>query len=327
MKVLVTGAPGWLGTRLVEILCEKGRDVKCLVLPNADDSYLKSVGATVFRGDLTKPDTLNGLCDDVNIVYHCAGLIHPKRIRELYEINVGGTNNMLNEAVKSGVSRFIYVSSNSVGGTNLSRDRLMREEDPPRPFKHYGQSKYKAELLVNQAQNENKIQTTIIRPCWFYGVRQPDRQTIFFKMIKKGNPIIFGDGKNLRSMSYIDNIIDALFLIEQKDISIGKTYWIADERPYPTVEIYETIAKLLDVENVSPRRVPAFVSTMCEIADSVIQAAGMYIKEIHVAGEMDKDIACSIKKAKDELGYQPKVDLEEGMRRSIEWCLANGIEI
>lgn len=327
MDVLITGAPGWLGTRLVEILREKKREIRCLVLPESDAAHLEEVGAKIWKGDLANPETLKGSCGGVKTVFHCAGIIHPNRVRELYEVNAAGTKNILEEAIRSGVERFIYVSSNSVGGVNSSRDKLMQESDAPRPYKHYGMSKYKAEEIVNDAFKAGKIKTTIIRPCWFYGIRQPARQTRFFKMIKKGNPIVFGDGRNLRSMSYIDNIIDALLLIEQKDISIGKTYWIADKRPYPTTEIYQTVAKLLNVKNFKPTFVPKFISTMCEIADTLFQKMGAYVKEFHVAGEMDKDIACSIKKAREELGYDPKIDLEEGMKRSIAWCRANGIDI
>ncbi|MCM8795680.1 MAG: NAD(P)-dependent oxidoreductase, partial [Candidatus Omnitrophica bacterium] len=209
---------------------------------------------------------------------------------------------------------------------NISPDRLMTESDLPRPYKHYGLSKYKAECIVNQAYREGRIKTTIIRPCWFYGPGQPERQTRFFRMIKSGRPIIFGDGKNLRSMSYIDNVIEGLLLVEEKDIAIGQTYWIADRRPYPVIEIYQTIANLLNVE-IKPRVIPRFSSTLFEAIDTILQGLGMYSPEIHVAGEMAKDIACSIKKAEEELGYNPKIELEEGMRRSIEWCRENGIEI
>ena len=210
MDSLVTGAPGWLGTRLAEILRERGREVRCLVLPGADDGSLKGLGIQTFRGNLTDPNSLKGVCDGVKTVFHCAGLIHPKKIRELYMVNVTGTENVLKEAIRSGVNRFIYISSNSVGGANISRNKLMTESDPPRPYLNYGLSKYKAEELVNRACKEGKIKATIIRPCWFYGVRQPERQTRFLRMIKGGSPIMFGDGDNLRSMSYIDNIIDAL---------------------------------------------------------------------------------------------------------------------
>ncbi|MFH1339229.1 MAG: NAD(P)-dependent oxidoreductase [Candidatus Omnitrophota bacterium] len=327
LRVLVTGAPGWLGTRLVEILRGIKREVRCLVLPEADSAYLKELGAQIFNGDLSDSESLKGLCEEIDTVFHCAGIIHPHRIRDFYEINVKGTKNILEEAVESGAERFIYVSSNSAAGVNRFRYKLMNESDSLYPYNHYGLSKYKAEALVRRAFEEGKIKTTVIRPCWFYGIRQPERQTGFFRMIKKGNPLIFGDGKNLRSLSYIDNVVDALLLIGQKDISIGKTYWITDKRPYPTIEIYQTIARWLDVKDFRPRFVPAFVSKMCEIADTLIQSAGFYVKEIHVAGEMAEDIACSIEKARRELGYEPKIDLEEGMRRSIEWCRVNGVKI
>ncbi|MCM8795543.1 MAG: NAD-dependent epimerase/dehydratase family protein, partial [Candidatus Omnitrophica bacterium] len=166
MGVLVTGSPGWLGTRLIEILYGKKREVRCLVFPKADDTCLKRLGAEIFKGDLTIPETLRGVCEGIDTVFHCAGIIHPKNIGELYKINFEGTRNILEEAIKSKVKRFIYVSSNSVGGTNISRDRLMTESDLPRPYKHYGLSKYKAECIVNQAYREGRIKTTIIRPCW-----------------------------------------------------------------------------------------------------------------------------------------------------------------
>jgi len=327
MKALVTGAPGWLGTRLVEILRKQNREVICLVLPDVDTFYLNKIGAAMFKGDLTNAKSLKGLCEGVDIVFHCAGVIHPRRVQEFYDVNVNGTKNILEEATNSGVERFIYISSNSVAGINLSRDKPMQEFDTPHPYKHYGLSKYKAENLVNQFFKEGKIKSTIIRPCWFYGIRQPERQTRFFKMVKKGKPIIFGNGENFRSMSYIDNVIDALLLIEKKDVSIGQIYWIADKRPYPTIEIYRTIAKLLEVKNFQPRFIPAYVSNICEVIDALLQSAGLYQKEIHVAGEMNKNITCSIEKAEKDLGYEPIIDLEEGIKRSIEWCKVNGVKI
>lgn len=326
-KALVTGAPGWLGSTLAEVLRERERAVRCLVLPRFDDTHLKELGAEVFKGDLRNRESLKGVCNGVKTVFHCAGVVHPRRIRQMYEVNVTGTKNILEEAISAGVDRFIYVSSNSVGGINTSRDRLMRESDAPRPYKHYGLSKHKAEEIVMEAFKKGRIAASIVRPCWFYGIRQPERQTTFFKMIKKGDPIVFGDGNCLRSMSYIDNVIDALFLVEEKDISSGKVYWIADERPYPVIEIYRTIADLLGVKELRPRFVPPFVSGVCGAADGLLQAAGLYVKEIHVAGEMNKDIACSIKKAREELGYEPRVGLREGMRRSVEWCRAQGVEL
>ena len=202
----------------------------------------------------------------------------------------------------------------------------MTEEDLPQPYKHYGKSKLQAEQIISEYYNEGAIETVILRPCWYYGTRQPARQTRFFRMIKSGKPIFFGDGTNERSMAYVDNVTEALLLAESCEHANGQTYWIADERPYQTLEIYQTVADLLGV-NLRPRFLPAFSSTCCEWIDTILQAGGLYSINFHVAGEMAKDISCSVEKAKRELGYRPRVGLEEGMKNSIEWCRSNGIEI
>jgi nucleoside-diphosphate-sugar epimerase len=334
MKTLVTGAPGWLGDTLVEALVKghpdyevKTRDVRCLVLKNIDTSKLKKLGVECVEGDIRDPSSLMEVAKGVDTVFHCAGLIHPKKISDLYDINTRGTENMITAAAYAGVKRFVMVSSNSPAGTNRRRDVLMKESDPVHPYKNYGRSKLLAERVVQRFQKQKKIETVIIRPCWFYGPNQPARQSTFFNMIKKGNPIVFGDGNNLRSMSYVENIVQGLVLAEKTEKANGQIYWIADERPYATNEIYSTIAEILEVKDFKPRHIPAFASTIAEIVDTLLQLAGIYWTEVHVAGEMDKDIACSIDKAKAELGYQPKVALREGMRRSIEWCRKNGMAI
>ncbi len=334
MKTLVTGAPGWLGDTLVQALVNGAegyevpkRDVRCLVIPGVDASGLRELGVETVEGDIREPGSLEKALDGVETVFHCAGLIHPKRIKELFEINTEGTRNLLDVAVRKGVRRFVYVSSNSPAGTNKRRDVLMREDDPPRPYKAYGRSKYLAERAVNEYQQGGKLETVIVRPCWFYGPNQPARQSRFFNMIKAGDPLVFGDGNNLRSMSYVDNLVQGLILAETTPAANGQTYWIADERPYATNEIYRTIADILEVKDFKPRHIPGFASTIAEIADTMIQATGMYWTEMHVAGEMNKDIACTVEKAKTELGYAPKIELREGMRRSIEWCRKNGMDV
>ena len=335
MKILVTGAPGWLGSRLVQGIYNgvegaaglSAPDVRCLVGPGMDPAQIEALGARPVLGDITKPDTLEEAVADIDLVFHLAGLIHPKRLAELYAINTDGTRNLLAAAQARGVKRFVYVSSNSVGGSNLRRDKLMTEDETPRPYMAYGKSKLLAEQAVHDAQATGNIESVIVRPCWFYGPGQPPRQTRFFKMIKSGKPLVFGDGHNLRSMSYVDNTVQGLLLAATSERAVGETYWLADEQPYETLEIYGTVAKLLGVENFKPRKIPGISSTVFGIADRAFQAVGRYQMEFHVAGEMNQNIACSVDKAKRELGYAPSVALQEGMRRSLEWCAAQGIEI
>lgn len=336
MKTLVTGAPGWLGTRLVEALTGSApelarfglgsREVRALVQPGIPADELHKMGVDVVRGDIRDATACARAVKGVDTVFHCVGIIHPKRIRDLYDINTEGTKKLLACAIAAGAKRFVFISSNSPAGCNISPERLLLESDAPNPYKNYGKSKLYAELAVRSANASGAIETVILRPCWFYGPNQPPRQSRFFNMIKSGHPIIFGDGHNLRSMSYVDNTVQAMLLAESKKEAAGETYWVSDARPYETLEIYQTVADILGVD-LKPRFIPGLASEICEKIDDALQMAGLYSTDFHVAGEMNKNIACSIEKAGAELGYAPSVDLREGMKRSIEWCRKQGMEI
>lgn len=333
--VLVTGATGWLGTRLVEALasgvefngmCFPQRKVNCLVLNNSEHSFLTKLGVNIFYGDILNPTSLKEPMRGVETVFHLCGLIHPQKwVRDFFDVNTAGTKHVLRAAIDAKVKRFIYMSSNSVAGVRTNGE-IMAEEDVAMPYMAYGRSKYLAEQMVLKAASEERIEAVILRTCWFYGPGQPERQTRFFRMIKSGRPIIFGSGKNLRSLSYIDNSVQGLLLAERADNANGKIYWIADKQPYTTFEIYQTAAELLGVrDRLSPFFLPGAVSAICRAADYSLQKIGLYVTEIHVAGEMDRDIACSVNRAERELGYKPSVELREGMERSIKWCLDNGM--
>ena len=254
--VLITGVPGWLGSRFVEILCQKMKDgtpeglrrVRCLVLPGMATDELNDLPVEMVAGDLRNGATLPDAVRGVETVFHLAGVIHAGRVRELYDINTEGTRNLISAAAEAGVKRFVYISSNSAAGHNTNWGRPMTEEDPAQPYKHYGRSKFQAEQIISEYFENGAIETVILRPCWYYGTRQPARQTRFFRMIKSGKPIFFGDGTNERSMAYIDNVVEALLLAESCEHANGQMYWIADERPYPTLEIYGTVANLLGVD-------------------------------------------------------------------------------
>ncbi len=334
---VVTGAPGWLGSSLVNALAGgvsfrsitvPPRRVRCVVFPSADATSLTRLGPNVevVRADLRDARALDGVCDGAATIFHAAGLVHPHRVKELYDINVDGTRNILNAAIASRAKRFLFVSSNSPAGLNETAGRLMTEEDPPRPYLNYGLSKLQAEWVVNDAFRAGRIETAIARPCWFYGPHQPARQTKFFRMIKNGRPVVIGLGGNLRSMTYVDNAVQGLLLLEAVEKAAGRTYWIADRRPYSFIEILQTVAKILEV-SIRPRYLPSAGSDVARLVDSLLQMAGLYQQEIHVAGELAASIAVSIAAARRDLGYDPEIELEEGMRRSIEWCRANGVEL
>ena len=348
-SVIVTGTPGWLGTRFVEALvggmegadattlCGPATAVRCLVLPDVDAGALAALDPRVIvhRGDLGDSASLRELMRGAEgaTVVHIAGLIHPARFtRDFERVNVDGTRNLLDAAERAGVRRIVVVSSNSPIGCNPRPDHVFDETSPYHPYMGYGRSKARMEELVRALQARGTVETVLIRPPWFYGPHQPARQTLFFTMIKDGKFPILGDGNQRRSMAYVDNICQGLLRAATVPQANGEVYWIADERPYTVNEIVDTVERVLE-EDFSIRcahkrfRLPALAGEIARIADSTLQAVGLYHQKIHVLGEMHQTIACSIDKARRELGYEPRIALREGMRRSIAWCIENGLWI
>ncbi len=344
-EVLISGALGWLGSRLVETLIggltehdglKKPRSdlrLRCLVLPGQDASGLRKLSdrIEVITGDLRNCERF---CKGARgaVLFHVAGVVHPRRVAEFYAINLNGTINLIDAAIKAGIKRAVVVSSNSPCGCNPHPDHLFDELSPYHPYLNYGNSKMEMELAVRERQQSGAIETVIIRPPWFYGPNQPPRQTLFFQMIREGKAPIVGSGENLRSMSYLDNLCQGLLLAAMVERASGQTYWIADKRSYSMNEIIDIVERLFENElgrNCAHKRMrlPSFASSLAYAADWALQSLGLYQQKIHVLSELNKTIACSVAKAERELGYRPAIELEEGMRRSLAWCVAQGIQL
>jgi len=347
--ILLTGAQGWLGRRLLRIILEKSHGnpildvyitdqtrVRCLLLPGQDEKALTALSPRVscVYGDVRNPLDCERFTEGAEgaVMIHIAGIIHPSKVSEFFSINRDGTKNILEASVKHGLKRAVIMSSNSPIGCNPFKDHVFDESSPFHPYMNYGKSKMEMEQIVQQFTKEGKIETSVIRAPWFYGPDQPDRQILFFTMIKEGKGPIIGDGENLRSMAYLDNLSQGLLLAAFQPQAAGEVYWIADEKPYTMNQIIDTIEQLMESEfglTVAHKRLklPGLAAEVAEIVDGMMQGVGMYNQKIHVLGEMNKTIACSVEKARQHLGYKPLIALEEGMRRSLQSVFDNGQKI
>lgn len=342
--ILVTGATGWLGRRLCEILARGeaelgdlapgGAGLRCLV-PAADDARgLADLGAEIVRGDVRDSEACQAFAAGAEgaVLIHLAGIIHPRRVAEFDAVNHVGTLNVFEAARKAGLKRAVIMSSNSPIGVNPSPDHLFTEESPYNPYMGYGRSKRRMEEAVLAAADKSGTELAIVRAPWFYGPYQPPRQTQFFAMVKAGRFPICGPGTNRRSMSYVDNLAQGLLLAAREEKAAGEIFWIADARPYAMNEIIDTVRAVLSEDFSIPCapktvRVPGIVADLAEIADAGLQAVGLYQQQIHVLSEMNKTIACDISKARRVLGFAPRIELREGMRRSVDWLLKQGAVI
>jgi len=340
-NTIVTGAAGWLGTAVTHALVEPGGEwerggtIRALVRSGVEADRLARLSPSIepVVGDLLELESLDrlfaGLVGEIDVL-HIAGVIHPVKFDDFYAFNLHGTKAILAKSGQHAVRRFVHVSSNSPFGTNSGPDDRFRNEEPYHPYYGYGDSKMQAELAVFEAIDAG-LEAVLVRPPWFYGPHQPPRQTKFFKMVRTGRFPVFAGGHQSRSMVYVDNLVQGLMRAELTPTAAGLGWWIADERPYSITEIVETVGRALADEGfeVSPNRlrVPDIVARVAEFTDKTIQRSGRYHQQIHVLGEMNKHIACDISAARRDLGYRPQVALYEGMRRSIRWCVDQGLDL
>ncbi len=329
---VVTGAAGWLGQNLVRALAGSRERVRCLVHDPGDAALLEVVGpaVTAVIGDVRDPAALDRLFEGVGgaTVFHAAAVIHPARAtRELFDVNVGGTELVLDRARRAGARRFLHASSNSPFGANPSPTDVFTEDSPYHPYLAYGQSKLEAEQLVLRSHERGDVPTVIVRAPWFYGPFQPERQTRWFAAVRRGRFPLVGDGTNRRSLVYTESLVQGLLLAEAA-AAPGRAYWIADARPYEMREVLHEVRGALEAEGLStsPRRprLPFSVGVVAEWLDRALQQRGRYVQPLHVLGELKDTIACDVSRAREELGYEPRTDLAEGMRASVRWCLERG---
>ncbi|MBX3181670.1 MAG: NAD(P)-dependent oxidoreductase [Polyangiaceae bacterium] len=345
-KVILTGAGGWLGRRLVDALTTGLTGVPPFDQPTelaelrllyhdadrAQGAPSAPSRAQVLHGDLQREDTRRALLKGAEgaLLIHTAGVIHPRRVRDFDRVNHVATAELLKEAAAQGVRRAVVISSNSPIGCNPHAEHRFDEDAPFDPYLGYGVSKMAMERAVRSIEGAGALEAVIVRPPWFYGPYQPPRQTLFFEMIRRGRAPIVGSGENRRSMVYIDNLCQGVLRAARVPAARGRVYWIADAEAYTMNQIIGTVAELMESElgyEVSPRRLrlPHAVGELATLADRSLQALGIYQQKLHVLGEMNKHIAVSVARARRELGYEPTVSLREGMRQSLLYCVEQGL--
>lgn len=334
---VVTGAGGWLGQNLVRALAPARHHVRCLVRTADDAALLSVIGPSIepVIGDVRDPSALDRLFEGVgaSTVFHAAGVIHPDaKVREMFDVNVGGTQLVLDRARRNAATRLVHVSSNSPFGANATPHERFTEDSPYNPYMGYGQSKLEAEQLVQRSYEHGDLAAVIVRPPWFYGPHQPARQSQFLSAISKNRFPLVGDGSQQRSMVFTGNLVHGMLRAEVASRAPGRAYWIADAEPYELREIFATTKRALEAEGIAvkpgrPRRLPRAAAHVATTVDGFVQGRGRYVQAVHVLGELNDTIACDITRAREEIGYDPPTALFEGMREAIRWSLANGDRI
>jgi dihydroflavonol-4-reductase len=320
--LLITGVPGWLGNRMVDILINgdrfgdfrSDRKVRLLVESRFKNRLQLPSNFEIVYGDITnKKDVLQAL-EGVSSIFHLAGAIYPKHVDVLYKVNEQGTKNLVDACIEKKIRRIIFMGTDSICGHGTGKQPVFWENQMAAPYKNYGRSKYLAEKYILDKTAEGKIDGTSLRGFWFFGPFAPARQLTFVNMFKWPRQLVFGDGENFRSISHIDNVISAFFKAEKNTATFGKWYWIGNDTPHISVDqIYASIAKAFHVK-YKPLYVPKIFCRCLELMDTVLGKFNYINSTIQAAGKFDYHICGTIENAKKDFGYDPKITLEDAAK-------------
>jgi dihydroflavonol-4-reductase len=321
---LVTGASGFVGSHLVDLLVERGGQVRCLVRKSSKLKYLKHPGVELVYGGLDSATDWDAALDGVDTVYHVAGRTFARRREDYFTVNHKGTEAVLSETLKrrGGIKRFVLISSLAAIGPG--RDgRPVDEATAPNPITPYGRSKLMAEEAVQAVRD--LIPITIVRPPAVYGPRD---YAIFemFKSASRGMLPRIGRKDMRLSLVHARDLAEGIILAGESDSSAGHAYFISSEEVYSFSSVAELLGKAVGrrARTISiPRTVAFGVALAAEAAASLFGKAPV-INRDKVTDFSQECWGCSIDAAKRDLGYAPKVPLEAGLRDTFEWYKQEG---
>jgi len=332
--LLITGFPGWLGNRMVDILMngdaqgrhKTARPVRLLVQPHFI-ALLPTLPPNfeIALGDITDKESLLKATAGVKTVWHLAGVIYPKHLSLFEKVNIDGTHNLANACTANGVERFLYMSTDSTCGYTPST-RVFTADEVANPFRNYGKSKYAGEVYLNKLTQEAKLKATSFRGFWFFGPNIPERNLAFFRSFAWPFQPVFGDGKNLRSISHCDDITHAFCLAENAPATVGKWYWVPTIVQAQTVDqLYTMVADGLG-KKANLVHIPNFLCDLARLADKILTDRFKLLNPtIHAAGKFHKTIAtdaAGIASAEKDFGWKPSVPIVQ-IQQEIVDSLAN----
>lgn len=324
IKAFITGATGFVGSHLVDSLIDKGWEIRCLKRKTSSIKWFDGKNITFIEGDLFSNSVLEKAIEDVDFIFHVAGVVKAKSEADFKKSNYLATKNLIEicNRVNPNLKKFVHISSQAVCGPTPG-DEPIDEKYIPSPITAYARTKLLAEKEV--LKYKDKFPVVIIRPPAVYGPRDTEI-FIYFKTYNIGINSIIGFGDKYLSIVYISDLIKGIEQAAESKLQSGEIFFICDDKVYNWDEISNVTAKLMN-KKAFKIRVPHWV---VYTAGAFAEFFGLFSKKPATLNlEKCKDITqkywtCSNRKAKELLGFKPEYNLEAGFAETIKWYKKEG---
>lgn len=322
MKILVTGATGFVGSYLVPKLIQNGYQVSVLVRNVEKAKKLFDSKCEIIQGNIENIDSIKNCCNQVDIVFHLAAKMghdspSAEALKKFRKTNVEGLKNLIEISKKAHIKKFILISSTAALG--LQNEPVVDENTPCHPYTPYQVSKREGEILALAEYEKNKFPIIIIRPSMIYGPGFKGDFLILSKVCSTGFFPKIGNGKNLSPALYISDLVEGLACFVEKGKE-GEIYMISSAGSYTLRETAEVIGNALNKKMhyiYIPKCLAILGAEILEKICHIVRKKPPVTKRNIMSITADRTI--NISKISQELQYYPKIDLAEGLPKTIEY--------
>lgn len=322
MKALVTGAAGFIGSRVCQELAGQDFTVRALALPGENTSAVERWASEIHRGDITKPNTLKGASDGVDLVIHLAARVADWGPRKaFYDTILEGTRNLLKES-QGKVNRFVHVSSIAALGLGRHLKGLTEDDPPQKSGVPYNDAKLEAEALVKSFNGPAGMTTVIVRPANVIGPGSVWVKDVAARF-KSGLVPLMDQGQHSASLVYVSNLADGIILAGTVEQAAGRIYHLRDDYDV-TWKRYLTDLSAMVGKKPSFSVPFRFAWNFGAIMEAILTPLNVRPPVTRLAaGVMGRDLDVDTARAKSELGWQTRVPYEQGMDEIHAWVRDN----
>ena len=313
-KILVTGANGFVGRALCVEAIVRGMQVRGGVRHQCD---LPAGIERLIVGEINENTNWQRALNGCDVLVHLAARVHVMResaknpLEEFRRVNVQGTEHLARSAVASGVKRFVYVSSIKVNGEETLGGKSYAERDMPTPQDAYGISKWEAEQALHRVAEETGLEVVIVRPPLVYGAGVKGNFAQLLSVLARGIPLPLASIKNHRDLIYVGNLVDALVACATHSNAAGQTYLVSDGEGVSTPDLIRNLASALGKSNL------VFPFPM-----SVMRFCASLLGKSSAVDRLTQSLQIDSSKIRKELGWQPPYTMQQGLKATADWYLA-----